>query len=159
MKSSEAALTYFKRAADQLQLSESMRRRLIIAKREVQVQVTIEMDNGDVNTYVGYRVQHDNSRGPMKGGFRYHPQVDLDEIRSLAALMTLKTAVVNIPYGGAKGGIAVDSYPPECHYLGVFEVDSFQEELGRGPVLRKHRETTGHWAGDRYLEVISGPKF
>jgi glutamate dehydrogenase (NAD(P)+) len=109
MKSSEAALTYFQRAADQLQLSESMRRRLIIAKREVQVQVTIEMDNGDVNTYVGYRVQHDNSRGPMKGGFRYHPQVDLDEIRSLAALMTLKTAVVNIPYGGAKGGIAVDS--------------------------------------------------
>jgi glutamate dehydrogenase (NAD(P)+) len=108
MKSSEAALTYFKRAADQLELPESMRRRLIVAKREVQVQVTIEMDNGDIATFVGYRVQHDNSRGPMKGGFRYHPQVDLDEIRSLAALMTLKTAVVNIPYGGAKGGIAVD---------------------------------------------------
>jgi glutamate dehydrogenase (NAD(P)+) len=108
MKSSEAALFYFRRAADQLGLSDSMRKRLIVAKREVQVQVTIERDNGDVVTYVGYRVQHDNSRGPMKGGFRYHPQVDLDEVRSLAALMTLKTAVVNIPYGGAKGGIAVD---------------------------------------------------
>ncbi|HEX6961645.1 MAG TPA: Glu/Leu/Phe/Val dehydrogenase dimerization domain-containing protein [Lacipirellula sp.] len=109
MKSSEAALAYFNRAADQLDLPESMRRRLIIAKREIQVQVTIELDNADVATYVGYRVQHDNSRGPMKGGFRYHPQVDLDEVRSLAALMTLKTAVVNIPYGGAKGGIAVDA--------------------------------------------------
>jgi len=108
MKSSEAAYTYFTRAADQLELSESMRRRLIIAKREIQVQVSIELDNGEVATYVGYRVQHDNARGPMKGGFRYHPQVDLDEIRALAALMTLKTAVVSIPYGGAKGGIAVD---------------------------------------------------
>jgi glutamate dehydrogenase (NAD(P)+) len=108
MKSSEAALAYFNRAADHLELPESLRRRLIVAKREVQVQVTIEKDDGAVATYVGYRVQHDNSRGPMKGGFRYHPQVDLDEIRSLAALMTLKTAVVDIPYGGAKGGIAVD---------------------------------------------------
>ena len=108
MKSSEAALAYFNRAADHLELPESLRRRLIVAKREVQVQVTIEKDDGEIATYVGYRVQHDNSRGPMKGGFRYHPQVDLDEIRSLAALMTLKTAVVDIPYGGAKGGIAVD---------------------------------------------------
>lgn len=108
MKSSDAALAYFNRAADHLELPESLRRRLIVAKREVQVQVTIEKDDGEIVTYVGYRVQHDNSRGPMKGGFRYHPQVDLDEIRSLAALMTLKTAVVDIPYGGAKGGIAVD---------------------------------------------------
>jgi glutamate dehydrogenase (NAD(P)+) len=108
MKSSEAAMAYFNRAADQLELPDSLRRRLIVAKREVQVQVTIEMDSGEISTFVGYRVQHDNSRGPMKGGFRYHPQVDLDEIRSLAALMTLKTAVVDIPYGGAKGGIAVD---------------------------------------------------
>src|SRR5690349_9312771 len=83
MKSSEAALSYFTRAADHLELSESMRRRLIVAKREIQVQVTIELDNDEVATFVGYRVQHDNSRGPMKGGFRYHPQVDLDEIRSL----------------------------------------------------------------------------
>lgn len=108
MKSSEAAQFYFSRAADHLELKESMRRRLIIPRREIQVQVSFETDKGEVATYVGYRVQHNNARGPMKGGFRYHPQVDLDEIRSLAALMTLKTAVVNIPYGGAKGGIAVD---------------------------------------------------
>jgi glutamate dehydrogenase (NAD(P)+) len=108
MKSSEATQIYFQRAADQLNLSAAMRRVLIIAKREVQVEVSIERDNGDIDTFIGFRVQHDNARGPMKGGFRYHPQVDLDEIRALAALMTLKTAVVNIPFGGAKGGIAVD---------------------------------------------------
>jgi glutamate dehydrogenase (NAD(P)+) len=72
------------------------------------VQIAVELDNGDITTLLGYRVQHDDSRGPMKGGLRYHPEVDLDEVRSLAALMTWKTAVVDIPYGGAKGGIAVD---------------------------------------------------
>lgn len=108
MDSLEAARFYFNHAADHLDLSDSMRRLLMIPKREIQVQVTIELDNHDLATFVGYRVQHNNARGPMKGGLRYHPQVDLDEVRSLAALMTLKTAVVNIPYGGAKGGIAID---------------------------------------------------
>ena len=91
-----------------MDLSDNMRRLLITPKREIQVQIAIEMDNGDLNTFIGYRVQHDNARGPMKGGLRYHPEVDLDEVRSLAALMTWKTAVVNLPYGGAKGGIAID---------------------------------------------------
>jgi glutamate dehydrogenase (NAD(P)+) len=108
MRSSEATRIYFDRAADQLDLSDNMRRLLLTAKREVQVQISVEMDSGDVATSIGYRVQHNNARGPMKGGLRYHPQVDLDEVRSLAALMTWKTAVVNIPYGGAKGGIAID---------------------------------------------------
>jgi glutamate dehydrogenase (NAD(P)+) len=76
--------------------------------REVQVQIPVELDNGDIATFIGYRVQHDNSRGPMKGGLRYHQEVDLDEIRALSTLMTWKTAVVNLPYGGAKGGIAID---------------------------------------------------
>lgn len=108
MKSSQAVQRYFDRAADQLALSESMRKVLITAKREVQVQIAVEMDSGELATLIGYRVQHDDSRGPMKGGLRYHPDVDLDEVRGLASLMTWKTAVVNIPYGGAKGGIAVD---------------------------------------------------
>lgn len=108
MNSFEAALHYFNRAADQLDLKESMRRLLALPKREVQVEVPIELDNGELATFIGYRVQHDNARGPMKGGLRFHHSVDLDEIRSLAALMTLKTAVVDIPFGGAKGGIAVD---------------------------------------------------
>jgi glutamate dehydrogenase (NAD(P)+) len=108
MKSHEAARLYFDRAADLLGLSPAIRRLLIIPKREVQVQVPIEMDDGRLETFIGYRVQHDDSRGPMKGGLRYHPEVDLDEVRALATLMTWKTAVVDLPYGGAKGGIAVD---------------------------------------------------
>ena len=108
MKSFEAVQHYFNRAADQLDLTQNMRKLLLTAKREVQVQIAIERDNGDLETLIGYRVQHDNARGPMKGGLRFHHEVDLDEVRSLASLMTWKTAVVNIPYGGAKGGIAVD---------------------------------------------------
>ncbi len=108
MKSFEAVELYFNRAADQLELTDNMRKLLLTAKREVQVQIAVEMDNGELQTLIGYRVQHDNARGPMKGGLRFHHEVDLDEVRSLASLMTWKTAVVNIPYGGAKGGVAVD---------------------------------------------------
>ncbi len=108
MRAFDATQIYFDRAADHLDLSDNMRRMLIIPNREVQVQIAVELDNGELATFLGYRVQHNNSRGPMKGGLRFHPQVDLDEIRSLAALMTWKTAVVNLPYGGAKGGIAID---------------------------------------------------
>src|SRR5215210_3475120 len=109
MKSFEAVKLYFDRAADQLDLKLGIRKMLIQPKREVQVELNVEMDNGDLETFVGFRVQHDNSRGPFKGGLRYHPEVDLDEVRALATLMTWKTAVVNLPFGGAKGGIAVDS--------------------------------------------------
>ncbi len=108
MKPSEAVKKYFHRAADQLALTENMRTLLLTAKREVRVQIAVEMDDGDLQTFIGYRVQHDNSRGPMKGGLRFHHDVDLDEVRGLASLMTWKTAVVNIPYGGAKGGVAVN---------------------------------------------------
>ncbi|MFZ4732359.1 MAG: Glu/Leu/Phe/Val family dehydrogenase [Pirellulales bacterium] len=108
MRASDATAIYFGRAADQLDLSADMRRLLLTARREVQVQIPVEMDGGELATFIGYRVQHNNARGPMKGGLRYHPQVDLDEVRTLAALMTWKTAVVNIPYGGAKGGVSVD---------------------------------------------------
>ena len=108
MRPSESTNLYFNQAADQLKMPEWMRKLLITPKREVTVQVAFERDNGNVETVLGYRVQHDNSRGPMKGGLRYHPSVDLDEVRALASLMTWKTAVVELPYGGAKGGIAID---------------------------------------------------
>jgi glutamate dehydrogenase (NAD(P)+) len=108
MKAFEAVKLYFDHAADQLDLKLGLRKMLIQPKREVQVEINVEMDNGDLETFVGYRVQHDNSRGPFKGGLRYHHDVDLDEVRALAALMTWKTAVVNLPYGGAKGGIAIE---------------------------------------------------
>jgi len=108
MRALDATKLYFSRAAEQLGLQERLCRLLTDARREIQVQLPIEMDDGHLATFTGYRVQHNNARGPMKGGLRYHPEVDLDEVRSLAALMTWKTAVVNIPFGGAKGGIAVD---------------------------------------------------
>jgi glutamate dehydrogenase (NAD(P)+) len=108
MKPHEAVQLYFEKAADLLELSPEIRRLLVIPKREVQVQIPIELDDGRLETFIGYRVQHDDSRGPMKGGLRYHPEVDLDEVRALATLMTWKTAVVDLPYGGAKGGIAID---------------------------------------------------
>jgi glutamate dehydrogenase (NAD(P)+) len=108
MKPHAAVQLYFNRAAELLDLSPALRRLLVIPKREVQVQIPVQMDDGRLETFVGYRVQHDDSRGPMKGGLRYHPEVDLDEVRALATLMTWKTAVVELPYGGAKGGIAID---------------------------------------------------
>ena len=82
MKAFEATKRFFNHAADQLDLNKNMRKLLLTAKREVQVQVAVEMDDGQINTLIGYRVQHDDARGPMKGGLRYHPDVDLDEVRA-----------------------------------------------------------------------------
>ncbi|MCS6776858.1 MAG: glutamate dehydrogenase [Chloroherpetonaceae bacterium] len=104
----EATNWYFRKAARLIDLDEWTVRRLLTPFREVKVECTIRRDDGTFSTFVGYRVQHDHSRGPMKGGLRYHPQVDPDEVNTLAALMTWKTAVVNLPYGGAKGGINCD---------------------------------------------------
>ena len=99
---------YFRRAARIMDLSSHVERMLITPFREVKVDVSISLDSGELGTFIGYRVQHDRSRGPMKGGLRYHPTVDMDEALGLASLMTWKTAILNLPYGGAKGGIAVD---------------------------------------------------
>jgi glutamate dehydrogenase (NAD(P)+) len=99
----------FDAAADLLGLTASMRQRLCIPFREVTVQVPVVMDNGDVEVFLGYRVQHNGARGPTKGGVRYHPTVDLHEVRGLATLMTWKTALLDLPFGGAKGGVGVDA--------------------------------------------------
>ena len=109
MKSAfEAAEQYFEEAAAVMNLTSSMRDLLLIPEREVKVQVPIKRDNGEVATFIGFRMQHNSKRGPMKGGLRYHHEVNADEVLALASLMTWKTAVVDIPYGGAKGGIAVN---------------------------------------------------
>ncbi len=108
MTSAESAAWYFKKAARIMDVGERIETLLLAPLREVKVQVSIELDNGEIRTFSGYRVQHDNSRGPMKGGLRYHPTVNADETLGLATLMTWKTAVVNLPWGGAKGGICVD---------------------------------------------------
>lgn len=104
----ETTLRYFDQAAELMGLSANMQKLLVTPEREVKVQVAIERDNGEISTYIGYRMQHDSSRGPMKGGLRFHHDVDADEVLALATLMTWKTAIVNIPYGGAKGGISVN---------------------------------------------------
>jgi glutamate dehydrogenase (NAD(P)+) len=100
----------FDAAADLLGLPPSMRKRLCVPFREVTVQVPVLMDNGDVQIYLGHRVQHNGARGPTKGGVRYHPSVDLHEVRGLATLMTWKTALLDLPFGGAKGGVSVDAH-------------------------------------------------
>ena len=89
-------------------VSEICRLRLTGCERELTVRFPVKMDDGEVRVFSGFRVVHNDSRGPAKGGIRYHPDVTLDEVRALAALMTLKTAVVNVPYGGAKGAVICD---------------------------------------------------
>jgi glutamate dehydrogenase (NAD(P)+) len=108
MNATEATTRHFQAAARRLGLSEATVKQLGTATREIKVECNVLRDDGSLSTFTGYRVQHDASRGPMKGGLRYHPSVDPDEVNALAALMTWKTALVNIPYGGAKGGIACD---------------------------------------------------
>src|SRR3954462_9491597 len=105
MQAFEATNFYFDQAASLLDLTDNMRTLLITPDRELRVEITIEMDSGQIGNFIGYRIQHDNARGPFKGGLRYHPHVDQDEARSLASLMTWKTAVVDLPFGGGKGGV------------------------------------------------------
>jgi glutamate dehydrogenase (NAD(P)+) len=99
---------FFNRAADFLQLDEQLRNILLTPHRVVRVEIITESDDGELHHHLGFRVQHNAARGPMKGGLRFHPSMDEDHATSLASLMTWKTAVANIPYGGAKGGINCD---------------------------------------------------
>ena len=96
---------YFNRACDHLGLSDDLRVVFWAPYREVTVQIPIRLPDGKVHVYSGYRIQHNGARGPYKGGIRFHPEVDIDEVRALASLMTWKTAVAGVPYGGAKGGV------------------------------------------------------
>src|SRR5947209_4377410 len=104
----EIAKQQFNRAADYLDLEDSMRNVLQTAKRQLIVSIPVKMDGGEVKVFEGYRVQHNIARGPAKGGIRYHPGVTLDEVKALASWMTWKCATVGIPYGGGKGGVICD---------------------------------------------------
>jgi glutamate dehydrogenase (NAD(P)+) len=108
MNAYQTTNAFLKRAFDTLKLDPRYEVLLVTPRREVRVELAIRMDDGSLGNFIGYRVQHDDSRGPYKGGLRYHPEVDIDEVRSLASLMTWKTAVCDVPFGGAKGGIQVD---------------------------------------------------
>jgi glutamate dehydrogenase (NAD(P)+) len=103
-----AAQSQFDAAAAQLDLDPGMRQVLRIAQREYTVHFPAKLDDGSVRVFTGYRVQHNVSRGPAKGGLRFHPQADLDDVRALAMWMTWKCALVDVPFGGAKGGVTCD---------------------------------------------------
>ncbi len=104
----EIAVKQFENAADLMGLDKNLREIYKKPQRELTVNFPVKMDDGSIKVFTGYRVQHNNHRGPYKGGIRFHPNVDLNEIRALASWMTWKCATVNIPYGGAKGGIAIN---------------------------------------------------
>ncbi len=104
----EFAQRQFERAADHLGLDSGMREVLRTPKRQLIVSIPVRMDNKRIKVFTGYRVQHSIARGPSKGGIRFHPGVTIDEVKALAMWMTWKCAVVNIPFGGAKGGVTVD---------------------------------------------------
>ena len=108
MSANETTSFYVNQAFDTLEIDGQMRTVLLTPSRELRVELVITRDDGTIGHYIGYRVQHDDTLGPFKGGLRYHPQVDDDHVRSLASLMTWKTALIGVPFGGGKGGIQVD---------------------------------------------------
>ena len=119
---------YFNRAADVLDLPEKIRLVLLTPRRTVKVEIVIEGDDGELQVYTGFRVQHNMARGPMKGGLRYHPAMDEEHAAALANLMTWKTAVVDVPFGGAKGGINCD--PSTMSERELFDVTTgFVEQM------------------------------
>jgi glutamate dehydrogenase (NAD(P)+) len=115
----ETTNLFFNRAADHLELNAQLRDMLQTPARVVRVEIITESDDGGLHHHLGYRVQHNGARGPMKGGLRYHPNMDEDHAAGLASLMTWKTAVANLPYGGAKGGI-------NCNPASLSEAELYQ---------------------------------
>src|SRR5262247_1386271 len=103
-----SAAIRFDQAADRLKLDDGICKVLKSAAREITVHIPVQLDDGRIEVFTGYRVQHSIARGPAKGGIRYAPDVTIEEVRALAAWMTWKCAVTNVPFGGAKGGIVCD---------------------------------------------------
>jgi len=124
---------YFDSAADRLGIPDGVRRVVSVPEREVQVQIPVRLRDGQIHVFSGYRVQHNAVRGPYKGGIRYHQRVDLDEVRALASLMTWKTAIADVPFGGAKGGVscpAEDLEETELEQITRVFVDRIGDVLG-----------------------------
>src|SRR5438093_3231686 len=117
-KPAGVAVEQFMRAAEKINLDEGMKQILSQPKRELIVHFPVRMDDGSYRVFTGFRVQHSLTRGPAKGGIRYHPEVTLDEVKALAMWMTWKCATVGIPYGGAKGGVIVN---PKEHSISELE--------------------------------------
>jgi glutamate dehydrogenase (NAD(P)+) len=157
MNAYETTNHFLREALDTLKLGHEYETLLMTPTREIRVELVIRKDDGTLGNYIGYRVQHDNSRGPFKGGLRYHPEVEIDEVRSLASLMTWKTAVIGVPFGGAKGGIQVDPRSlskRELERLTRRFVDQIHEFIGDAvdipaPDMNTNAEVMG-WFFDQY---------
>jgi glutamate dehydrogenase (NAD(P)+) len=148
---------FFQKAADILGLNECIRKILLTPQRVVKVEIVTEGDDGRLMHHLGFRVQHNNARGPMKGGLRYHPSMDEDHASALASLMTWKTAVVDVPFGGAKGGINCDPRElstPELSAITRSFVRRIKEVIGPtidipAPDVNTNAEIMG-WIMDEY---------
>jgi glutamate dehydrogenase/leucine dehydrogenase len=152
---------FFTSAADSLGLDDDLRAPLSTAQREVTARVRVPMDDGSIQTFTGWRVQHNDARGPFKGGIRFHPNVSLDELRAFASLMTWKTALLDVPFGGGKGGVVADPR---------LLSDSEQETLARGffrqllPVIGPETDIMApdinvdgrvmEWMADEYARLV-----
>src|SRR3954466_6783360 len=153
----EIVTHYFDDAADRLGLREDVAAVLKNSYREVTVQIPLRREDGQIHVYQGFRVQHNGARGPYKGGVRFHPQVDLDEVRALAALMTWKTAIAGIPYGGAKGGVncpAGEMSSDELQAVARSFMDKIEKVLGPNrdipaPDVNTNAQTMA-WMMDEY---------
>ena len=152
----------FNAAAELLQLERSLRKILVHTKNEIVVNFPVKLDNGEIEVFTGYRVQHNDALGPFKGGLRFHPDVNLDEVRALAAWMTWKCALAGIPFGGAKGGIQID---PARYSIGEREriTRRFAFALGDNigpeydipaPDVNTNAQTMA-WIMDTYLSTVS----
>ena len=144
---------WFDLAADRMGLRDDIRAVMRSSYREVQVQIPVMLADGKIHVFSGFRVQHNGARGPYKGGIRYHPEVDLDEVRALATLMTWKTAVAGIPFGGAKGGVNCD---PQRARRGRAAADHAlvhrQDREGARPAARHPRARRRHQRPDDGLD-------
>jgi glutamate dehydrogenase (NAD(P)+) len=153
----DASQYYFSKAADVLNLGARIREILITPRRVVKVEVVTEDDAGELIHYRGFRTQHNNSRGPYKGGLRYHPSMDEDHASALAALMTWKTAIVGVPFGGAKGGVDCDPHTlskTELNRVTRTFVERVKEIIGPtldipAPDVNTNAEVMG-WIMDEY---------
>ena len=153
----EIVTHYFDDAAQRLDIRDDVAAVLKSSYREVQVQIPVVLSDGKLHVFSGYRVQHNGARGPYKGGIRFHPDVDLDEVRALASLMTWKTAIMGIPFGGAKGGVnctAQDMSSDELQQVARSFMDKVEKVLGPNrdilaPDVNTNAQTMA-WMMDEY---------
>jgi glutamate dehydrogenase (NAD(P)+) len=148
---------YFDAAVERMGLAEDLRTVFWSPYREVTVQIPVKLSDGKTHVFSGYRIQHNGARGPYKGGVRFHPEVDIDEVRALASLMTWKTAVAGVPYGGAKGGVncpAGDLEQSELQKITRSFMDKIEKVLGPtrdipAPDVNTNAQTMA-WMMDQY---------